>query len=122
RQALPLPGGARAPRELSPSRMFPMPDPENWPQRMRRLVFPQDETALEKRLLRVIALLGGVVSLGVVLPVNLAEGLPWTAHVGAAAFGLTCLGTFQAARHGRYLVRTLFFSCIALLDVVWLAN
>ncbi|HLO67126.1 MAG TPA: PAS domain S-box protein [Holophaga sp.] len=81
-----------------------------------------DDTPIEHRLFRGLALLAGVASLAAVLPVNVAMGLPPLVIWGTAAFGLLSIGAWALARRGRHLIGPYFLTAILMMDVVWFAN
>jgi len=77
---------------------------------------------LEKQFFQVLCLLAGLLSIFVIVPVNQFQHLsPWVDRV-VLAFGLTSLALTWAARHGHYCKKTMLFSIIVCLDLVWFPN
>lgn len=78
---------------------------------------------LEKQLFQGICLLGGVLNLVVVLPVNIFQTSlsPWV-NWAVLGLGLQLIALSWAARRGWYLRKTTFISIILWLDLVWFPN
>ena len=77
---------------------------------------------LEQQFFTALCLLAGALSVLVFIPVNLFLDLgPWVNRV-VLAFGLVSLALGWAARQGRYHKKTMLFSIIACLDLIWFAN
>ena len=90
--------------------------------RIEAWLFNSPELAIQHRLFRGLSLISGLLTLLVVVPVNVVQKLPWLANASAFAFGMIALAICWAAGRGRYLVRSLFFAFVALLDVLWFTN
>jgi len=89
---------------------------------VKRWVVPDPELALEQQFFHGLCLLGGVLAIFVVIPVNQFQNLsPWVDRV-VLAFGLVSLALAWAARRGRYHRKTMLVSLIACLDLIWFAN
>jgi PAS domain S-box-containing protein len=77
---------------------------------------------LEQQFFQWLCLLGGAISILVILPVNTFQGLsPWV-NRGIAVFGLLCLGLAWAAKRGRYLLKTALVFLVLCLDLLWFPN
>jgi len=61
-------------------------------------------------------------SLFVVVPANLLQNLDPLVNQAVIALGLLCFACFSAARRGHYLPKTVFFSLMICLDLIWFAN
>jgi PAS domain S-box-containing protein len=94
---------------------------QHW-EALKRWVSPDPSLPLEKRFFIALCLLGGLVSIFVVVPVNQFQNLsPWVDRV-VFVFGLVSLGLGWLARGGRFHRKTMLFSVVACLDLVWFAN
>lgn len=75
-----------------------------------------------QRFFQWLCLLAAGISTCVVIPLDLFQDLgPWVDAV-SLAFGLTALAIYLEARQGRYLKKTLLFSYMACLDLLWFPN
>ena len=89
---------------------------------LKRWVNPDPSLPLEKQFFNALCLLGGAVALFVVIPVNQFQDLsPWVDRV-VFVFGLVSLALGWLARRGRYHKKTMLFSVVACLDLIWFAN
>ncbi len=83
---------------------------------------PEASLPLERQFFQWLCLLGGALSLLVILPVNNYQGLsPWV-NRWIVVFGLLSLGLAWAAKRGRYLHKTMAFALVACLDLIWFPN
>ncbi|MBK9796242.1 MAG: response regulator [Holophagaceae bacterium] len=84
---------------------------------------PDPALPLEKQLFQGICLLGGVLNLVVVLPVNIFQTSlsPWV-NWAVVGLGLELIALSWLARRGLYLKKTTFLSIIIWLDLVWFPN
>jgi PAS domain S-box-containing protein len=77
---------------------------------------------LEEQFFQSLCLLGGVAALFVVIPMNAFQNLsPWVDRV-VGMFGLVAFALGWMARRGHYFKKTLFFSIVLCLDLIWFAN
>ena len=84
--------------------------------------WPDPALPLDLRFFHALCLLGGLVSLFVVVPVDLLQHLvPWV-NRGVIGFGLTSLALAWAASRGRYFKKTLVLALVLCLDCVWFPN
>ena len=87
-----------------------------------RWVIPDPSLALEQQFFQALCLLGGVLAIFVIIPINQFQDLsPWVDRV-VFVFGLVSLALGWAARQGRYHRKTMLFSVVACLDLIWFAN
>ena len=85
-------------------------------------VVPDSSLPLERQFFQWLCLLGGTVSLLVVLPVNSYQGLsPWV-NRGIVVFGLLSLGIAWAAKRGHYCLKTMLLTFVICLDLLWFFN
>ena len=85
-------------------------------------VAPDPSLPLERQFFQWLCLLGGAVSLLVVLPVNHYQGLnPWV-NRGITVFGLLSLGIAWAAKRGHYCLKTMLLAFVICLDLLWFFN
>ncbi|MFN7958970.1 MAG: PAS domain S-box protein [Holophagaceae bacterium] len=83
---------------------------------------PDASLPLERQFFQWLCLLGGAISILIILPVNNYQGLsPWV-NRGIAVFGLLLLGVAWAAKRGRYLLKTTLVSLVLCLDLLWFPN
>ena len=83
---------------------------------------PDPTLSLEQQFFHGLCLLGGVLAIFVVIPVNQFQNLsPWVDRV-VFVFGLVALLLARAARRGRYHRKTMLVSLVACLDLIWFAN
>ncbi len=83
----------------------------------------QDETAtIEDRLFRNLTLVGGLMALFVVIPMNLLQDLAPTVNHAVGLFGVLCLVLCGATFGGFYGTKSLFLLLVALLDWIWFSN
>jgi PAS domain S-box-containing protein len=89
---------------------------------LKRWMVPDPTLSLEDQFFQSICLLGGMLSLFVVVPVNSFQDLsPWVDR-GLVVFGLVSLTFAWAARRNRYYKKTMLFAVVALLDFLWFPN
>jgi two-component system, cell cycle sensor histidine kinase and response regulator CckA len=84
--------------------------------------FPTSGGRFEHRLFQGLSLLSFLILLLLVLPVNLLQGLPSALNLLLFLFALACLGMYLATLRGRFLIKTLFFLYLAILDLGWFLN
>ncbi len=95
-----------------------MPDLKDW---KRRLV-SDSSLPLEDQLFQTLCLLGGVICLFVILPLNYLQNLsPWIDR-GIIAFAFVSLASAWAARRGRYYKKAYLICLVVLLDLIWFPN
>jgi PAS domain S-box-containing protein len=83
----------------------------------------QDEAGtIEQRLFRGLTLMGGLISILVVVPLNFPQSLPLFVNLSVCAFGVFCLLLYWATFHGHYGMKLLFFLHMANLDLIWFGN
>ena len=83
---------------------------------------PDPALPLELRFFHGLCLLGGLVSLLVIVPLDELQHLgPWV-NRGVVPFGLTALGLAWAASRGHYLKKTLVLALVFCLDCIWFPN
>lgn len=91
-------------------------------QSLVRWVIPDPSLAMEQQFFQALCLLGGALAIFVIIPVNQFQDLsPWVDRV-VFVFGLVALALGWAARQGRYHKKTMLFSVVACLDLIWFAN
>ena len=83
---------------------------------------PDAGSTIERRLFRGLALVGGLLSILVVVPLNFPQSLPGFVNGSVLTFGLLCLGLYGATFRGHYGTKLLFFLHLANLDVIWFGN
>ena len=89
---------------------------------LKALVVPDRGLPLDKQFFQGLCLIGGVLTLTVVVPVNHVQHMsPWVNRV-VLPFGLELLALAWFARRGRYLKGTAFLSILVGLDLVWFPN
>lgn len=85
-------------------------------------VVPDASLPLERQFFQWLSMLGGAVSLLVVLPVNSYQGLsPWV-NRGIVVFGLLSLGIAWAAKRGHYCFKSMLLAFVICLDFLWFPN
>ena len=95
----------------------------SWHSFRKQLVLePSASESVENQFFHYLCLLGGLVALFVVIPMNLYQNLSVWVNRVVLVFGLICLGCAWAARRGRYLKRTMVLALTACLDLIWFAN
>jgi len=94
----------------------------NGPTEAERWILSDPGRPLEERAFQSISLLGGLVALFVIIPINAFVGLsPWVA-VGIAGYGLAALALAWLARRGSFCKWTLVLLFITCLDALWFPN
>ena len=89
---------------------------------LKRWIAPDATLSLEDQFFQSLCVLGGMLSLFVVVPVNSFQNLsPWVDR-GVFAFGLVSLALAWAARRNRYYKKTMLLALVALLDFLWFPN
>jgi len=89
---------------------------------LKRWAIPDPGLSLEQQFFQGLCLLGGLVTILVVIPVNCFLSLsPWVGW-SLFAFGLEALVMAWAARRGRYFKKTVLVSFVILLDLLWFPN
>jgi len=81
-----------------------------------------DCASIEQRLFKGLTLMGGLLSLLVVVPMNLLQGLPAFVNLSVGVFGLACLLLCRATFRGYYGMKLVFFLHVANLDLIWFGN
>jgi len=77
---------------------------------------------LADQFFQTLCVLGAVVCLCFLFPLNTMQNLsPWV-NRGIFAFGVLCLLFAKAARFGRYYKKTVILSMVGLLDLLWFPN
>lgn len=95
-----------------------MPDWKNW----KRWLVSDSNLPLEDQFFQTLCVLGGVICLFVILPLNHFQNLsPWVDR-GVAAFAFVSLAFAWAARKGRYYKKAYLIGLVALLDLIWFPN
>ncbi len=85
-------------------------------------LIPDAGLPMERRFFQSLCILGGVVSIFVVVPMNSIQNLsPWVNRV-VFTYGVVSLALGWAARWGHYLKGTMICAVTACLDLVWFAN
>ena len=82
----------------------------------------QECATVEQGLFRGLTLIGGLLSILVIIPTNAIQGLPAFVNVSILAFGLLCLVFYRATFHGYYGTIPVFFLHMANLDLIWFGN
>jgi signal transduction histidine kinase/CheY-like chemotaxis protein len=89
---------------------------------VRRWFVPDPALTLENQFFQWLCFLGGLLTICVAIPVNSFQNLsPWVNRI-VLLFGLVSLALGWAARRGHYLKRTLLFSFVIGLDLLWFPN
>ncbi len=91
-------------------------------ERLPRWLSPDEGSTIEQRLFRGLTLIGGLLSVLVVVPLNFPQSLPAFVNGSVLTFGVICLGLFWATFRGHYGMKLLFFLHLANLDLVWFGN
>ena len=95
-----------------------MPTWKNW----KRWLVSDPSLPLEDQFFQTLCVLGGVISIFVVIPINAFQNLsPWVDR-GVAVFGVFSLLSAWAARKGRYYKKTYLVAYVVLLDFIWFPN
>ena len=83
-------------------------------------LFPDPALPEKQQVFQGLCLLGGVLALGVVVPMNQLQASlsPWVNRI-AILFGLELLALAWAARRGHYFKTTAFLSFVIALDALW---
>ena len=91
---------------------------KNW----KRWLVSDPSLPLEDQFFQTLCVLGGVISIFVVIPINAFQNLsPWVDR-GVAVFGGVSLLSAWAARKGRYYKKTYLVAYVVLLDFIWFPN
>jgi PAS domain S-box-containing protein len=97
---------------------WPMSYWKNW----KRWLVSDPNLPLEDQFFQTLCVLGGVIALFVIVPINYFQNLsPWVDR-GVVVFGLVSLATARAARKGRYFKKSYLLALVVLLDLVWFPN
>ncbi|MCE1203150.1 MAG: response regulator [Holophagaceae bacterium] len=91
-------------------------------ERLQRWLGPGSGSTIEQRLFRGLTLIGGLLSILVVVPLNFPQSLPGFVNGAVLLFGALCLGLFGATFRGHYGMKLLFFLHLATLDLIWFGN
>ncbi|MGE0041851.1 MAG: ATP-binding protein [Vicinamibacterales bacterium] len=86
------------------------------------LVLPEGALDLEARFYQGLCLVGAIIGIAVVIPVNALQALPASIDLAAAAFGTVCLVLHLLARRGHYYPNVLFGALMLTLNAVWFPN
>ncbi len=81
-----------------------------------------DCASIEQRLFKGLTLIGGLLSLLVVVPMNRLQGLPSFVNLALGVFGIACLLLCWATFRGYYGMKLVFFLYMAGLDLTWFGN
>jgi PAS domain S-box-containing protein len=84
--------------------------------------FQEEATTIEQRLFRGLTLVGGLMSIVVIVPTNILQGMVAFVNWAVFAFGVACLLLFWATFRGHYGTKPLFFLHVATLDSIWFGN
>ena len=84
--------------------------------------FRDESGTIEQRLFRGLTLMGGLLSILVVVPLNVAQRLPVFVNASVGAFGVVCLLLHRATFRGHYAMKLVFFLYLAVLDLIWFGN
>lgn len=91
-------------------------------EKVRQWVTPDPSRPLEGQLFQRLCLLGGVLSMGVVIPMNSYQNLsPWV-NRGVFVLGLGSLLMAWAASRGHFYTKTMFLLLVGCLDFGWFPN
>ena len=89
---------------------------------LKRWLVPDPTLSLEDQFFQSLCVIGGMLSLFVIIPVNSFQDLsPWV-NRGIFVFGVLCLALAWEARRKRYFKKTMLFALVALLDFLWFPN
>ena len=91
-------------------------------ERLPRWLHLEAGATIEQRLFRGLTLVGGLLSILVVVPLNFPQSLPGFVNLSVLTFGMLCLGLFGATYRGHYGMKLLFFLHLANLDLIWFGN
>lgn len=89
---------------------------------LQTLFSPSREPVMERRLFQMVCLAACVLTLGVVIPVNVVQNLPWILNAYLAAFGVLSLALYLLSRRGTDLVRTFAVAVAVVLNLSWFAD
>ena len=84
--------------------------------------FRSATVSIEQRIFQGITLTAGLLTLLVVVPLNVSQGLPLALSLAAGSLGITALVLFLATLRGTYGMKTLYFLYMIDLDLSWFAN
>jgi hypothetical protein len=90
--------------------------------RVQRFLMPPADLEPRLGIFVVLCRVGAVLSLAVVIPVNLLQGLPLVVSVMTGMFGLLCLGLYAEAKRKRYHLVTFTLSFLVALDLAYFPN
>jgi signal transduction histidine kinase/CheY-like chemotaxis protein/HPt (histidine-containing phosphotransfer) domain-containing protein len=91
-------------------------------QALKRWIAPDPALSLEDQFFQSVCVIGGMLSLFVIIPVNSFQDLsPWV-NREIFVFGVLSLALAWAARRKRYFKKTMLFGLVALLDSLWFPN
>ena len=89
---------------------------------LKRWLAPDSTLSLEDQFFQSLCVIGGMLSLFVIIPINSFQDLsPWV-NRAIFVFGVLCLALAREARRKRYLKKTMLFALVALLDYLWFPN
>ena len=91
---------------------------KNW----KRWLVSDPNLPLEDQFFQTLCLLGGVISLIVILPLNYFQNLSLWVDRGIVVFAVVSLASAWAARKGHYYKKAYLLCLVALLDFVWFPN
>jgi two-component system cell cycle sensor histidine kinase/response regulator CckA len=86
------------------------------------LLRPRADLDLPTRYYQALCLLAGLLVTLVIVPVNLAQGLPLVVSVTALAFGITAIVLYRLSRRGRTYPAVAWLALMLLLNVNWWPN
>jgi len=77
---------------------------------------------MEQQFFQVLCLLGGLLSILVIVPLNQFQHLSHWVDAVVLVFGAVSLAIARAARHGHYLKKTMLLAVVLCLDLIWFPN
>ncbi len=89
---------------------------------LKRQLSATQVPVMEHRLFRLLCLGGTVLSLGVIIPTNLALNLSWKLNLAVIGFGVALVGLYLAALRGRHHTRLLSLLLTLVLNLAWFSD
>lgn len=77
---------------------------------------------MERRLFQLLCLVGTFLGWFVVIPMNIAQNLPWTLNAVVGGFGLVSLAFYLASLRGRHHLKTFTVLVMVMLNLCWFNN
>jgi hypothetical protein len=91
-------------------------------QTIKRWAVPDSSLRLEDQIFQSLCMIAGTFSLFIIIPTNYYQDLsPWVSRE-VVTFGIVCLSLAYFARKKRYYRKTLLFTLVGLLDLIWFPN